>query len=443
MENTKTQDHQGDALWLRIENYVFDEPGAAAPFSAKLTREQGWQSLFTERVLTEYRRFIYLCCISPTGASPSQTVDEAWHMHLTYTVDYWQRFCRDTLQRDIHHHPSAGGAEEKDRHRKWYRQTLKLYADTFGEQPPHDIWPPLPAVEILPVPVAVPPNYFITALNGWWALLLLPPALIVALYRQPDPFRLTGPHFLLFYAMLLTATFIITAVALHTRQRRLELLLQDNLASDPRCEVAYLKGEADLFFHEADLVKAGVLIPLDEGHFSIERQLAQDNESPLAPALAAFPGPQIPVAELQLLAGEVQAALQVKYKPVQQSFDEVWPAMILPALVLLMGVARMIQGIHNERPVMLLFALLVVSFNCFRILFASCSLTGTCRYIFRGAASDDIAGRLDGTQVALMGIVGLWLAERPAGKGGDGGGCGGGGCGGGGCGGGCGGCGGS
>lgn len=62
---------------------------------------------FCEQVIGEYKKFMLLCCVLPQGASPSQQVDAVWHLHLTYTRSYWTHFCRNTLGKDIHHHPSG------------------------------------------------------------------------------------------------------------------------------------------------------------------------------------------------------------------------------------------------------------------------------------------------------------------------------------------------
>ncbi len=132
--------YKEDPLWQKISDFNLDADEASFPFSKKLTAKMHWSASYTHRAIAEYKRFIYLCCISPTGASPAPIVDEVWHLHLTYSVSYWIEFCQDTLGRDIHHHPSQGGAEELAKHHKWYDETYLLYRDTFGESPPADIW---------------------------------------------------------------------------------------------------------------------------------------------------------------------------------------------------------------------------------------------------------------------------------------------------------------
>jgi len=125
-----------DPLWQKIDSFPLNDPA----FTQKLAKENNWDTGFTERAIREYKRFIYLCCIMPNGASPPPIVDEVWHLHILYTVNYWEEFCDKTLGRKLHHHPSRGGPEEKERHVNWLQETIKNYLSTFEEEPPPDIW---------------------------------------------------------------------------------------------------------------------------------------------------------------------------------------------------------------------------------------------------------------------------------------------------------------
>jgi hypothetical protein len=146
----------GTLLWQQIDAFRLDDPDAVIPFSKKLARENKWDATFTQKAIQEYKRFIYLCCISPTGASPSAIVDKVWHQHLLYTLNYWEAFCEKTLGQKIHHHPSAGGLTEKQKYIAWEENTRQQYRQYFGEDPPAAFWPdsspPLPAtVKRLPL----------------------------------------------------------------------------------------------------------------------------------------------------------------------------------------------------------------------------------------------------------------------------------------------------
>ena len=74
--------------------------------------------------------------------TPSDEVDQAWHLHLTYTRSYWDGLCDAVLGRALHHGPTKGGQAEGDRFENQYERTLASYRAAFGEEPPEDIWPP-------------------------------------------------------------------------------------------------------------------------------------------------------------------------------------------------------------------------------------------------------------------------------------------------------------
>jgi hypothetical protein len=128
------------ALWQQIATFKLDDTEAARPFSKKLAEENRWLEEKTLRVIAEYKKFLFLCVTQPNGASPSPTVDAAWHLHLTYTENYWGDLCRNILKTELHHKPSKGGMYEQNKHDTWYVQTLMAYTTTFGYMPPEDIW---------------------------------------------------------------------------------------------------------------------------------------------------------------------------------------------------------------------------------------------------------------------------------------------------------------
>lgn len=129
-----------EALWNRIQGFSLDASDADFPFSKKLAKEESWSLEFTRKAIEEYKKFVYLCCILPKGASPSEVVDKVWHMHLIYTQNYWEEFCPNILKRSLHHHPSKGGSNEKIKHQNWFTDTLESYKDVFRSEAPQDIW---------------------------------------------------------------------------------------------------------------------------------------------------------------------------------------------------------------------------------------------------------------------------------------------------------------
>jgi len=129
-----------DPLWRALEGYDIGPPGAALTFAARLARENRWSPAFAERVVGEYKRFAYLAVTAGHEVTPSDAVDQAWHLHLSYSRDYWQRFCPEILGRELHHGPTAGGRSERARYFEQYARTLRSYEQAFGAAPA-DIWP--------------------------------------------------------------------------------------------------------------------------------------------------------------------------------------------------------------------------------------------------------------------------------------------------------------
>lgn len=128
-------------LWQRLSDYTIGPEDAALSFSARLARENRWSLPFAQRVITEYKRFCYLACTAGHEVTPSDAVDQVWHLHLTYSRDYWGEFCPDVLGAQLHHGPTAGGQVERTRYYDQYAETFASYETAFGEPPPADIWP--------------------------------------------------------------------------------------------------------------------------------------------------------------------------------------------------------------------------------------------------------------------------------------------------------------
>jgi hypothetical protein len=130
-----------EALWLRLQAFQFDDPESDVRFSQRLAKENGWSASFTHAALEEYRRFVYLSQVAGHPVTPSDAVDQAWHLHLLYTQSYWEDLCGEILGGPLHHGPTRGGAAEDRKHTDWYRMTLDSYREEFGSEPPSNIWP--------------------------------------------------------------------------------------------------------------------------------------------------------------------------------------------------------------------------------------------------------------------------------------------------------------
>ena len=129
------------AIWQHLRDFQLDDPQAGFRFSDRLERENGWLYHYCLRAIEEYKRFIFLARFAGHPVTPSDEVDQVWHLHLLYTRSYWKEMCEGILGADIHHGPTKG-REQRDDFKDYYTRTLDAYADFFGARPPEDIWPP-------------------------------------------------------------------------------------------------------------------------------------------------------------------------------------------------------------------------------------------------------------------------------------------------------------
>lgn len=126
--------------WQRLLDLDLDASDAALPFSKRLARDNGWSAPFATGAIEEYRKFCFLAVYAGHPVTPSDEVDQVWHLHMLYSRHYWDALCRDTLGVQLHHGPTQGGAAEGRKYHDWYEHTLAAYRRYFGE-PPADFWP--------------------------------------------------------------------------------------------------------------------------------------------------------------------------------------------------------------------------------------------------------------------------------------------------------------
>ena len=91
------------ARWQRIEAAPLISPEEDELFRRKLAVQNGWSREFTARCVAEYRRFVFLAVAAGHPMSPPDAIDQVWHLHLTYTREYWKVFCPEVLGQPLHH----------------------------------------------------------------------------------------------------------------------------------------------------------------------------------------------------------------------------------------------------------------------------------------------------------------------------------------------------
>lgn len=128
-------------LYARIQTFKIDDPDVELPFVKRLARENNWTISYSQRAIEEYKNFIYLCMATGHACTPSDEVDQVWHLHMLYTSSYFERLCKQILRKTIAHEPTRGGSQEGEKFHDWYAKTLESYEKEFGKKPPMDIWP--------------------------------------------------------------------------------------------------------------------------------------------------------------------------------------------------------------------------------------------------------------------------------------------------------------
>jgi hypothetical protein len=455
------------ALWARIQAFEIDDVKADFPFSKKLAKAQGWSDEFTQRAISEYRRFVYLCCTEPNGASPSDIVDEVWHLHLTYTQNYWEDFCEKVLLQPLHHHPSKGGTTEHAKHNDWYAETIDAYQQSFGSAPPTDIWQYAKSIicEIRPERSLKnwgPHSQFFVFL--YLILLLVLPFVL----GESHLFGINGRTFLGIY--ILQIIVIGLPIWLFVLPQYYTAILAEHLKTRPvnidNYDVAFFEKGAE------GVVQLAVVDAIGSGNLKYNETektfTAQQGDFCRLSSRYKFKKNEVFSTQTiylttQKLLGEVAQKWQTLLSEI--SLEPLYPLFAVLCIQWILGWARVIQGLENDKPVSFLVVLQIIwvfgsylayhrisSMNSLRKTFwiytqenknaVQPVLTSQEARVFEYGGADYL-GSMGFTEMAvLMAVVPAFLPSNEQTSDGGGGCSGGGGCGGGGCGGGCGGCGG-
>lgn len=362
-------------LLSRIEGFSFDEAGTSFTFAQRLARENGWPADYTRRTLREYRRFVFLAMTSPKAVCPSEAVDQAWHQHLTFTQNYWEDFCGQVLGQPLHHGPTKGGSREAEKHHDMYERTLALYRETFGEEPPADIWEPgrirfgdgdrYVRVNRRRVWIIPKPAWLRQA--AMWSLGGAP---LLALQNPADGtaniFDWSGQKFLAFYLVVVGLACGVAAL-IRTLGRKPDGPCSD-MPSDPYV-ASVLAGGPNLAVNAALASLAHRQLVTVSGLESISRVAGATAPPDLHPfERAVWNATSHPLASLK----EVRAAVALETGAMRGLLEN--QKLVLPvsrqqsiarrvtwllAAVLAMGVVKLLIGLSRARPVMFLALLLV------------------------------------------------------------------------------------
>jgi len=388
-----TMNFQQTELYKRIQAFALDRPDSQLSFSQRLARDNGWSLGYTQRVIEEYKKFIFLAVAAGHPVTPSDQIDQVWHLHLTYTRLYWQEFCPKILQTTLHHEPTRGGSSEQLKFGSWYSKTLESYEQFFGHIPPIDIWPKpkdrfgrdLHFIRIntqqswvLSKPnltIFLKPQLRKIGIFTFLAFLSLMITGCQIISQIPNPMNFTGPEFLTFYISL-----VVMGIALAAWLRFSLCLVSTNTKQQPDLntyEIAFLAGGNHRLIMAAitSLVKQGYVEVLKEGKLVVTGKIdaiADPVEKAVAQDILATDGAIEQVFRKSTgMKDSIRARLEqlgLFLSDAQAFKAQIYPSLIV-VILLGIGLCKMAVGISRDKPVGLLliciFGLLVLGARFF------------------------------------------------------------------------------
>ncbi|MDJ0561976.1 MAG: TIGR04222 domain-containing membrane protein [Microcystis sp. M53599_WE4] len=396
-----TMNFQQTELYKRIQAFALDRPDSQLSFSQRLAKDNGWSLGYTQRAIEEYKKFIFLAVAAGHPVTPSDQIDQVWHLHLTYTRLYWQEFCPKILQTTLHHEPTRGGSSEQLKFGSWYSKTLESYEQFFGHIPPIDIWPKpkdrfgrdLHFIRIntqqswvLSKPnftVSVKPQLRKIGIFTFLAFLSLMITGCQIISQIPNPMNFTGPEFLTFYISL-----VVMGIALAAWLRFSLCLVSTNTKQQPDLntyEIAFLAGGNHRLIMAAitSLVKQGYVEVLKEKSPFGRTQsklvvtgkidaIADPVEKAVAQDILATDGAIEQVFQKsKVMKDSIRSRLEqlgLFLSDAQAFKAQIYPSLIV-VILLGIGLCKMAVGISRDKPVGLLliciFGLLVLGARFF------------------------------------------------------------------------------
>lgn len=127
-------------LYQKISSFMVTPEDKNESFLLKLSNHMSVKRDEASHLYEEYLRFVYLTQISTVELTPSKQIDEVWHLHLTYTQNYWNIFCKDILNSPLHHNPGSLTNPKDDEYNNQYLLTLDLYQSEFDKYIHQKYW---------------------------------------------------------------------------------------------------------------------------------------------------------------------------------------------------------------------------------------------------------------------------------------------------------------
>ncbi len=356
------------SLWTSILNFNFDEPLSEYGFTTRLAKENYWTRNFTGKAILEYKKFMYLAATSDFMVSPSEIVDVVWHQHLIFTQSY-SDFC-SILGKTIQHVPSTHNKSDFAKFQQAKERTTKLYLQEFGEQP-KEIWEYSDMYASLELPKA---DFKLRA--AIIISILLTIVLIAPFYLLLRPLYVTigNPDFMYGFLGIAVTSFIVLKLYNGIQLKKIVYSFRDfsfvyNLHP---YEMIYLKtGKMEHVIHSslnAFLKEDAVLIKNDNTlKLNTDKPPETVEEFSLMETFRQLGTPYYPVLLRNLLLkpvySNVKNSMEAFKKYILKSvpFGKVFYInLAVLLLVFELGIIRLLTGMEREKPVTLIFMVLLM-----------------------------------------------------------------------------------
>jgi hypothetical protein len=101
-------DYRLDPLWLKLNMMNAQGMQAFAPMMQMMEQQMGQNSEMAQRVIEEYRKFLFLAMRAGPSGDPARPINDVWMMHMQNAQNYWENLAKMITER-----PVAGGMDAK------------------------------------------------------------------------------------------------------------------------------------------------------------------------------------------------------------------------------------------------------------------------------------------------------------------------------------------
>lgn len=130
-------------IWKQLENFTFNASNQLENYTKKLAQRAKWTTPFTNEVIEEYKKFLFLAATEKCILVPPPPVDLAWKMHIEYFPLSWKNICSQILGIKLKraNPPKENDDDPPFPRTVYYNQTLKIYSRVFHTWPSATLWP--------------------------------------------------------------------------------------------------------------------------------------------------------------------------------------------------------------------------------------------------------------------------------------------------------------